>query len=70
MRLVLSGHLHVGYHNTHAVTAEEGSGLTVLQAGSAISTRLRGERNAYNRVVVEDERARWTAHHWDGTAWR
>ncbi|MFH5924780.1 metallophosphoesterase family protein [Roseomonas xinghualingensis] len=70
VRLVLSGHLHVGYHNTHAVTAEAGDHLTVLQAGSAISTRLRGEPNAYNRVVVENGRARWTAHHWDGEAWR
>jgi 3',5'-cyclic AMP phosphodiesterase CpdA len=70
VRLVLSGHLHVGYHNTHAVRAEEGDQLTVLQAGSAISTRLRGEANAYNRVVVENGRARWSAHHWDGTAWR
>lgn len=70
VRLVLSGHLHVGYHNTHAITAEEGDRLTILQAGSATSTRLRGEPNAYNRVVVENGRARWTAHQWDGEAWR
>jgi len=70
VRLVLSGHLHVGYAGTHDIRAEEGDRLTVLQAGSAISTRLRGEANAYNRVVVEDGRARWTSHHWDGEAWR
>jgi 3',5'-cyclic AMP phosphodiesterase CpdA len=67
---VLSGHLHVGFYNTHAITAEEGDSLTVLQAGSATSTRLRGEPNAYNRVTVENRRARWTAYHWDGEAWR
>lgn len=70
VRLVLSGHLHVGYHNTHLIRAEEGEALTVLQAGSATSTRLRGEANAYNRIVVEEGRARWVAHHWDGEAWR
>jgi 3',5'-cyclic AMP phosphodiesterase CpdA len=69
VRLVLAGHLHVGYHSLHAVTAGEGMGLTVLQAGSAISTRLRGEANAYNRVTVENGRARWVSHHWDGTSW-
>jgi len=69
VRLVLSGHLHVGFHNLHAVTAKDGDSLLVLQAGSATSTRLRGEQNAYNRVVVENGRARWTAHHWDGAAW-
>ncbi|HEY8613023.1 MAG TPA: metallophosphoesterase [Roseomonas sp.] len=70
VRLVLSGHLHVGFHNIHKIQAEEGDQLTVLQAGSATSTRLRGEANGYNRVVVENRRARWTTHHWDGETWR
>ncbi|WP_426956674.1 metallophosphoesterase family protein [Muricoccus radiodurans] len=74
VRLVLAGHLHIGYSggyvDARSVATEEGDRLTVLQAGSAFSTRLRGEPNAYNRVVIEDGRARWTAHRWDGEAWR
>lgn len=70
VRLVLSGHLHVGYSGTHDITADEGDRLTILQAGSATSTRLRGEPNAYNRVTIENRRARWTTFQWDGEGWR
>ena len=69
VRLVLSGHLHRGYARDFAVGSDSGPALTVLQAGSATSTRLRGEPNAYNRVTVENGVTRWEARSWTGSGW-
>ena len=69
VRLVLSGHLHRGYARDFDVGAPGGAAVTVLQAGSATSTRLRGEPNAYNRITVENGAARWEVRSWTGTRW-
>lgn len=76
VRLILSGHLHRGYVRLHRGTTEAtGPGghkrpeLLVVQAGSAISTRLRGESNAYNRIVIQDNAARIEPRRWNGEAW-
>ena len=43
--------------------------MTVVQAGSATSTRLRNaEPNAYNRITVEGAEARIEARLWTGGA--
>ena len=77
-RLILAGHLHRGYSATFTVRKMGAvpvpgepapPGLAVIQAGSATSTRLRGEPNAYNRLVVEGGIARWSTIAWDGAAW-
>ena len=69
VRLILAGHLHRGYVGDFDVMATRRHRLTVLQAGSAISSRLRGEPNAYNRLRVESGQVSWTVSRWDGLAW-
>jgi hypothetical protein len=42
----------------------------ILQGGSATSTRLRGEPNAYNRLAIHPGgETEIEAHTWTGTGW-
>lgn len=63
VRLVLAGHLHRSY-----VGALETP--LILQGGSATSTRLRGERNAYNRLQFEPSgETKIKGFVWSGSNW-
>jgi 3',5'-cyclic AMP phosphodiesterase CpdA len=81
VRLVLSGHFHLSYVRKHESKekAREGQpiGLSksvaapilVAQASSAISTRLRGEPNAYNLIDIGDV-ITVTVREWRDGQWR
>lgn len=81
IRLVLSGHFHLSYvrqHGNAGAVAEgapeglrkaEGAPILVAQASSTISTRLRGDTNAYNLIDIEGGRIAVTVREWREGAW-
>lgn len=81
VRLVLSGHFHLSYVRRHEHLGEIGEGdlhgpreaalahVLVAQASSTISTRLRGDPNAYNLVDIDDHTITITVREWQGAGW-
>jgi 3',5'-cyclic AMP phosphodiesterase CpdA len=65
--VILSGHLHLGYtsHTTERYPFP-GHAALIVQAGTAISSRRRGETNSFNVLHIQDasivvERLSWDA---------
>jgi len=81
VRLVLSGHFHLSYVRQHggpvSVNEDAPQGLReaanapilVAQASSTISTRLRGDANAYNLIDIDNGRITVTVREWRDGAW-
>ena len=81
VRLVLSGHFHLSYVRRleRPGTIKEGAPLgarqsavapiLVAQSASTISTRLRGEPNAYNLIDIAEGAITVTVREWRGKAW-
>jgi hypothetical protein len=70
VRLVLSGHLHVGDVSPLPVEGAAPGALSIVLAATAVSRRLRGEPNAFNEITIgPDGRAAVFARAWTGRCW-
>jgi 3',5'-cyclic AMP phosphodiesterase CpdA len=65
--VILSGHMHVAFASDVAGYRSDDHKVICVHAGTAISTRLRGEPQGYNRLVFDGDLL--TVYHrvWNGT---
>lgn len=67
--ILLSGHMHASHAgNTARRYALGGYAALTIQAGTATSTRGRGEANAFNLIRIDGAKLELTRYGWDGAA--
>jgi len=65
--LLLSGHFHRDYMGdlqSHYITVKRS--ILVAQAGTAISKRTRGDKNSYERIIIDQPDICFDRFAWDG----
>jgi len=68
--ILLAGHNHRASHQDSADFVTKSTGALVIQAGTATSTRVRGEHQSFNRIVVNGENVEVTLIGWHDTEFR
>ena len=68
--LLLAGHNHRASHQDSADFVTKSTGALVIQAGTATSTRVRGEHQSFNRIIVNGENIEVTLIGWHETEFR
>ena len=68
--ILLAGHNHRASHQDSADFVTKSTGALVIQAGTATSTRVRGEHQSFNRIVVNGENVEVTLIGWHHTEFR
>jgi 3',5'-cyclic AMP phosphodiesterase CpdA len=64
--LLLAGHLHTSHAGSTAARYQTSEyAALVVQAGTATSTRGRGESNSFNYIEIEQDRICVQRHEWD-----
>lgn len=68
--LILAGHLHVGYQDDARTHHPILKSIIVAQAGTAVSTRYRGQTNTYNLITLEQNSISIMVRCWNGKDFR
>lgn len=67
--MLLAGHFHMSYAGgSHSVYPSLHHSVLVIQAGTATSSRMRRENNAFNLIRVQDQAVELDVRMWDGRA--
>ncbi len=65
--LLLSGHFHMSYAGgSHLAYRTLSRSVLVIQAGTAASSRMRNESNAYNRIEIDKAKVTLKVRMWNG----
>ena len=71
VRLLLAGHEHRPYSGAAGIDyLDRDRSILIVQAGTAVSTRLRGAPNSFNLLDIDGSRIECTPQLWDVGAFR